>query len=505
MAKALMVQGTGSHVGKSILVAALCRIFHRQGYRVAPFKAQNMALNSFVTRDGGEMGRAQVVQAEAAGIEPTVDMNPVLIKPQTDIGAQVIIHGKVIGNFSAVEYHNYKREALKAVKESYNRLKKCYDLMVIEGAGSPAEINLKKNDIVNMRVARMAHAPVILVADIDRGGVFASLVGTMHLLTPRERAMVKGFVINKFRGDSTLLTSGLIQIKKRTGVKVLGVIPFFKDIYIPDEDSIALEKKPVCGAHNGVTIAVIKLPHISNFTDFDPLEREPGVTVNYIEPTDPIGHHDVIIIPGSKNTIEDLNFLKRNGYMEDIRGLKERGSIIVGICGGFQMLGRTIKDPGSVESSLGSIEGLGLLDMETRFSKKKATFQVEAEEMNRNGEDQFPETLRGYEIHMGRTKLMSGEPLFKISKKSGKRCAFFDGAVSQDGKVWGTYIHGLFDNDGFRKRFIRKVTRGTIPPPGGGSTFDYGDFKESQFDALADLIEESLDMNYIRKLVDLKI
>ena len=340
--------------------------------------------------------------------------------------------------------------------------------MLIEGAGSPAEINLKKNDIVNMRVARMAHAPVILVADIDRGGVFASLVGTMHLLTPGERAMVKGFVINKFRGDRTLLTSGLTQIKKRTGVKVLGVIPFFKDIYIPDEDSISLEKKPVIGDGNGVAIAVIKLPHISNFTDFDPLEREPGVTVHYIEPTERIGDHDVIIIPGSKNTIEDLSFLKRNGYLEDIQRLKERGSTIVGICGGFQMLGRTIQDSGGVESSLGAIEGLGLLDMETQFSKKKATFQVEAQEMNRDGEVQFPETLRGYEIHMGRTKIMKGKPLFKISKKSGKRCALFDGAVSPDGKVWGTYIHGIFDNDGFRRRFIGKITRGTMPSSGEG-------------------------------------
>jgi adenosylcobyric acid synthase len=503
VAKALMVQGTGSHVGKSVLVTALCRIFHRQGYRVAPFKAQNMALNSFVTRDGGEMGRAQVVQAEAAGREPTVDMNPVLIKPQTDIGAQVIIHGKVVGNFSAVEYHNYKQEALNAVRESYNRLKKSNELIVIEGAGSPAEINLKKNDIVNMRVARMAHAPVILVADIDRGGVFASLVGTMHLLTPRERAMVKGFVINKFRGDRTLLTSGLRDITRRTGVKVLGVVPYFKDIYIPDEDSIALEKKPVNGPGDGLAIAVIKLPHISNFTDFDPLEREPGVTVHYIEPTDPLGDHDVLIIPGSKNTIEDLNFLKRSGYVEAIKKLQKKGTTVVGICGGFQMLGRTIKDPGAVETTFGSIEGLGLLNMETVFSKKKATFQVEAEEMTLNGEGQSPETLRGYEIHMGRTKLMSGKPLFNIIKKSGRRCSHLDGAVSEDGKVWGTYMHGIFDNDGFRRRFIGKITKGAMPSPGGKGPFAYGTYKESQFDALADLVTESLDMNYIRKLTGL--
>jgi adenosylcobyric acid synthase len=253
----------------------------------------------------------------------------------------------------------------------------------------------------------------------------------------------------------------------------------------------------------GLAIAVIKLPHISNFTDFDPLEREPGVTVHYIEPTDRIGDHDVLIIPGSKNTIEDLSFLKRSGYVEDIKRLNEKGSTIVGICGGFQMLGRTIKDPAAVESRFGSIEGLGLLNMETIFSKKKATYQVEAEEMSRNGEDQSPETLRGYEIHMGRTKLMSGNPLFKISKKSGKRYSHFDGAVSQDGKVWGTYIHGIFDNDGFRRRFIGKITKGAMPSSEGQSTFAYGTYKEGQFDALADLITESLDMNYIRKLVDL--
>ena len=305
-----MVQGTGSHVGKSLLVTGLCRIFSQQGYRVAPFKAQNMALNSFVTEEGGEMGRAQVVQAEAARIKPTFDMNPVLIKPQTDIGAQVIIQGKVIGNFSAVEYHNYKKEAFNAVRESYRRLKGIYDLIVIEGAGSPAEINLKKNDIVNMRIAQLANAPVIIVADIDRGGVFASLVGTMELLTKRERERVKGFVINKFRGDLSLLTPGIRTIERKTGVKVLGVIPFFKDIYIPDEDSVSLEQKDDKLCENGLDVGIIKLPHISNFTDFDPLEREKDVSVSYIETADQIGDHEVLIIPGSKNTLEDLAYLK---------------------------------------------------------------------------------------------------------------------------------------------------------------------------------------------------
>ena len=474
MARALMIQGTGSHAGKSLLVTAFCRIFKQMGYRVAPFKAQNMALNSFITEEGGEMGRAQVVQAEAAGVTPSVDMNPVLIKPQSDIGAQVIIQGKVVGNYSAVEYHSYKKEAIKIVKESYKRLAKKFDLILIEGAGSPAEINLKRHDIVNMRVAQMADAPVLIVSDIDRGGVFASLIGTMELLTTSEKKRVKGFIINKFRGDLNLLKPGLAFIKRKTGIKVLGVIPLIKDIYIQDEDSVSLEKKFTMDTNGKLDIAVLNLPHISNFTDFDPLEREPGVTVHYIEPTDRIGDHDVLIIPGSKNTIEDLSFLKRSGYVEDIKRLNEKGSTIVGICGGFQMLGRTIKDPAAVESRFGSIEGLGLLNMETIFSKKKATYQVEAEEMSRNGEDQSPETLRGYEIHMGRTKLMSGNPLFKISKKSGKRCSHFDGAVSQDGKVWGTYIHGIFDNDGFRRRFIGKITKGAMPSSEGQSTFAYG-------------------------------
>ncbi|MCK5010205.1 MAG: cobyric acid synthase, partial [Deltaproteobacteria bacterium] len=290
MAKALMVQGTGAHVGKSLLVTAFCRILKQEGYRVAPFKAQNMALNSFVTKDGGEMGRAQVVQAEAARIEPSVDMNPILIKPQSDIGAQVIIHGRAVGNYSAIEYYQYKKEAIKSVRESYNRLSSNFDIILIEGAGSPAEINLKKHDIVNMKIARMAKAPVLIVSDIDRGGVFASLIGTMELLTESERDLVKGFIINKFRGDLDLLKPGLTFLKRKTGVKVLGVIPFFKDISIPDEDSISLEKKRSNIDRKGLDVAVVKLPHISNFTDFDPLEKENGVALRYVETAVELGN-----------------------------------------------------------------------------------------------------------------------------------------------------------------------------------------------------------------------
>jgi len=504
LARALMIQGTGSHVGKSLVVTAFCRIFQQRGYRVAPFKAQNMALNSFVTEDGGEMGRAQVVQAEAAGVKPSVDMNPILIKPQSDIGAQIIIQGRVVGNYSAVEYHQYKREAIKSVRESYTRLAKKFDLIMIEGAGSPAEINLKKHDIVNMKVAQLAKAPVLMVSDIDRGGVFASLIGTMELLTTTEKAWVKGFIINKFRGDLNLLKTGLTFLKKKTGVKVLGVIPFIKDIYIPDEDSISLEKKRSISREKGLDVTVVQLPHISNFTDFDPLEREESVALRYVKEAGEIGNPDVLIIPGSKNTIEDLHYLKTRGYVQEINRLKRNGSTIVGICGGFQMLGKTIKDYHGVESSQKSIEGLGLLDIETQFEKKKATYQIEAEEINLTGKGKSRDLLRGYEIHMGKTKLHTEKILFKIKKRSGKKCLVYDGAISRDRKVWGTYIHGIFDNDRFRRRFLNSINkRRKLPLPEVRRSFEYDSFKEEQYDKLADLIRKNLDMNLIYSMVNI--
>jgi adenosylcobyric acid synthase len=499
-----MVQGTGSHVGKSLLVTAFCRIFRQKGYRVAPFKAQNMALNSFVTEDGGEMGRAQVVQAEAAGITPSVDMNPVLIKPQSDTGAQVIIQGKVVGNYSAVEYHEYKKEALKAVKESYKRLSREFDLIVIEGAGSPVEINLKKNDIVNMRMARIAQAPVLIVSDIDRGGVFASCIGTWDLFEKHEKARVKGFIINKFRGDLTLLKPGLSFIKRKTGIPVLGVVPFLKDIYMPDEDSVSLEKKSVPASSYAIDIVVIKLPHISNFTDFDPLEREEEVSLRYVKDSADLGSPDVLIIPGSKNTIGDLHYLKESGYPEGIKRLKRKGTTIVGICGGFQMLGKTIADYHGVESSLGCIEGLGLLDIETQLERKKTTFQVEAIEINTNGKKNVSEVVRGYEIHMGKTKLNAVKSLFKINKRSGKKCAVNDGAFSKNGQVWGTYIHGIFDNDGFRRKFINRIhikKRGFLSKDMKG--FDYHALKEENYNKLADTVRNSIDMKRIYAVVDL--
>ncbi|MBN1546725.1 MAG: cobyric acid synthase [Syntrophaceae bacterium] len=498
-----MVQGTGSHVGKSLLVTALCRILKQEGYYVAPFKAQNMALNSYVTEDGGEMGRAQVVQAEAAEIKPTVDMNPILIKPQSDIGAQVIIQGRVVGNYSAVAYHHYKREAVQSVRDSYSRLSKEYDIILIEGAGSPAEINLKKHDIVNMTVAKMAGAPVLIVCDIDRGGVFASLVGTMELLTPNERDMVKGFVINKFRGDIDLLKPGLTFIKRKTGIGVLGVVPYLKDISIPDEDSVSLEKRRHPSDGNGLDVAVLKLPHISNFTDFDPLEKEKEVVLRYVETSSQLGHPDLLIIPGSKNTIDDLRYLKTGGYLKEIMRLKKGGCAIVGICGGFQMLGKRINDPYGVESSLKSIKGLGLFNMETQLEKRKSTYQVEAEEINRHENKKPTDVLRGYEIHMGQAIINNEKSLFLINKRSGQTCSVKDGAVSRDGKIMGTYIHGIFDNDGFRRRFLNHISRKRKASSTMADGFKFHAFKEEQYNRLADAIRNSLDMKVIAKLLKL--
>jgi len=501
VAKALMIQGTGSHVGKSMLVTALCRIFRQQGYRVAPFKAQNMALNSFVTGEGGEIGRAQAVQAEAAGIKASVHMNPVLIKPQTDCAAQVIIQGKVVGIYSAVAYHRFKMKAFNAVKESYARMTRLYDLIIIEGAGSPAEVNLKRNDIVNMRVAAMARAPVLLVADIDRGGVFASLVGTMELLSLREKQMIRGFLINKFRGDASLLTPGLTFLRRKTGVRVVGVIPFFRDIVIPDEDSVSLEDRKRSGAPGAVSIAVIRLPHISNFTDFEPLEGEADVAVRYVERLEELRACTAIIIPGSKNTIADLSWLMKSGCGAEILRHHERGGIIVGICGGFQMLGNLISDMHGVEGGRRTVKGLGLLSMETRFLRRKDTYQVEAEEMAPGGGGRPAERLKGYEIHAGKTVLRGATSRFLIRRRSGKACLRHDGAVSRDGRTWGTYIHGIFDNDGFRRRFIDGLKSEEAGAAAGSARLQYAAFKEEQLNRLAELVRDRLDMRFVERLI----
>ncbi|MBN2332016.1 MAG: cobyric acid synthase [Deltaproteobacteria bacterium] len=504
-AKLLMIQGTGSSVGKSILVAGLCRYFYRQGVAVAPFKAQNMALNSFITPEGHEMGRAQVVQAEACGLPPHVDMNPVLIKPNSDVGAQVIIHGAVHGTMSALAYHQYKAKAWEAVKASFTRLQSRYELIIIEGAGSPAEINLRDNDIVNMGLATSVRAPVLLVGDIDKGGVFASLVGTMELLAPAERSLVRGFVVNKFRGDQRLLQSGLDMIAARCGVPFVGVVPFFRDIYLPEEDGVAVEGygRTAVGADDGrLAIGVVKLPHIANFTDFDPLLHEPDVRLDYLMVDDVLEDYDLIILPGSKNTIDDLMVLQQAGLAERLRTFAARGGAIIGICGGYQMLGRRISDPHQVETTRGQVAGFGLLPVDTELAGEKVTVQS-------RGQLSIPLfslppglPVAGYEIHMGRTTLHEATtPLLEI-KKSGRLEEHYDGAITADGMIWGTYLHGIFDNDLFRSGFLqglRKHRHGVDRPAAAGDSFAVR--KEQGLDQLADLLIRSLDLAAIESII----
>ncbi len=485
-------------MGKSIITAGLCRIFKNMGLKVAPFKAQNMALNSAVTKEGGEIGRAQAIQAEACGIESSVHMNPVLLKPNSDMGSQVIIHGKVVSNMKAREYYTFKQTAWTAVCESYDRLAAEYDVIVIEGAGSPAEVNLKENDIVNMKVAEMSNAPVLLVSDIDRGGVFASLVGTMELLTQSEREMVCGFIINKFRGDKTLLEPGLEFIEKRTGVPVLGVIPYMRDMGIGEEDSVGLENTVVSrvGCAHQIKIGVIRLPHISNYTDFDSLQREQDVQLSYIQRPKEVDGLDLVIIPGSKNTIDDLLFLRETGLAEVIKRHYGNGKHLVGICGGYQILGLKVSDPYGVETEGVTEEGLGLLRVETVLLKEKVTANVEA--VSHPSSLILHPSVRGYEIHMGKTMLLGdAEPLFVIKKRNGNDIEISDGATTKDGRCWGTYIHGIFDNDEFRRNFLNGIRKEK-----GLDILDKTAKKEDDFDRLAGVLKENLDMEYILKMIE---
>ncbi|MFA5144556.1 MAG: cobyric acid synthase [Candidatus Omnitrophota bacterium] len=501
--KALQICGTGSGVGKSVIVSALCRIFLEDGYKVCPFKAQNMALNSFVTKGGGEIGRAQAVQAQACRIEPTVDMNPILIKPTHDTKAQIILRGRPLKNMSAIEYVRYKKKAKKIVLGSYQRLADKYDLVVIEGAGSPAEVNLKAHDIVNMRMAKAAGAPVILVGDIDKGGVLAWIVGTLELLTKEERKMIKGIIINKFRGDKRLLKGALSFLEKKTGIRILGVIPYFhpsgpKGIRIPEEDSVPLDerrpeaRKPVAGL---IDIAVISLPHMSNFTDFDALENEPDVRLRYCIAKHELGNPDLIIIPGTKNTIEDLNYLKKTGLAEKIVSvIKNHPSThLIGICGGYQILGQRIRDQHKTESRKKEIAGLGLLPIVTNFKEEKILSQVRARDINSGLE------VSGYEIHHGRTQILKGcRPVFQIIKRQGKKINNFDGASVESGRIWGTYIHGVFDEDGFRGDFLSRLRlEKGWPRRIKTAKFDV----DKEFDKLARLVRDNIDMGLLYKIV----
>lgn len=505
MAKALMIQGTGSGAGKSLITTALCRIFRDEGVSVSPFKAQNMALNSYITIEGGEIGRAQALQAEAARIEPSVDMNPVLLKASGERGSQVIIHGKVHSTMKAKEYYAFKKSAWEAVKDSFERLSKKYDLIIIEGAGSPAEINLMDVDIVNMKVARHAKSPVILVGDIDKGGVFASLYGTIKLLGKDSRP-IKAFIINKFRGDLEILNPGLEMIKERTNRPVIGVLPYIKDIGLPEEDGLSLSQKTEVRSQKSeavpIKIVVVKLQYISNFTDFDPFLYEPDIELLYSNSPADIENADIVIIPGTKNTVKDLLFLRERRLDESIKRAYSKGIQIIGMCGGYQMLGKKIYDPYCVESNHKEIDGIGLLNIETAFEKTKVTAQVEAE-ISEIGEWGLGITLKGYEIHMGISRGDVG--LFRIKRITSKlqnfhNSALFDGSINNN--CWGTYIHGIFENDSFRRAIINDARRKKNLSP-ISSTISYLEIKDRAINNLANIVKENIDMDFIRRLIKL--
>ncbi len=483
MAKYLMFQGTSSHVGKSILTAALCRNFFRAGVHVAPFKAQNMALNSYVTADGLEMGRAQVAQADAAGLAPIVEMNPVLLKPTGNSTSQVIINGKPIGVMSAAEYHQgYALKAFDAVKSALEKLSAEFELIVIEGAGSPAEVNLKANDIVNMRVAKYLNAPVILVADIDRGGALASIVGTLELLDEDERELVKGIVINKFRGDVNLFLPAVEFLENKTGKPVLGILPYIEKIGVDDEDSVSLDDKISSGGE--INIAVIRLGKLSNFTDFDSLAGEVDVNLFYAKTADEIDAADVIILPGSKNTSEDLIFLRENKFAEKILQQAKSGTPIIGICGGFQMLGEKIFDPLQTESVHVELDGLKLLPIETTFSREKFTRQVTIDKVDFEflGEKICAENLNGYEIHAGKTSNLSDKIFVREN-------------------IFGTYVHGIFDNDKFRRQFLNSIRRKKNLPP-IENLRNLRAERQKNYDRLAKIVRENLNMELLQKIID---
>lgn len=505
MANYIMMMGTSSHVGKSILATAMCRILYRKGRKVVPFKAQNMALNSYVTRDGDEMGRAQVAQAEAAGMEPMVDMNPVLLKPTGNAASQVIIMGKPVGNMSAREYHRgYSLKAFDAVKEALGRLDKEYDTIVIEGAGSPAEINLKANDIVNMRVAKYLQAPVLLIADIDRGGALASLVGTLELLDEEERALVKGLVINKFRGDVTLLTPAIDFLEKKTGKPVLGVVPHIDQMGIDDEDSVSLEEKQAAPTEGDIRIAVIQTPKISNFTDFDALAHEEDVALYYVKAVEDLGEPDVIMLPGSKNTTEDMLYLGKSGLGEKILAHAKAGKAVIGICGGYQMLGEVIRDPQHTESQNDEAAGLGLLGMETVFASEKLTSQVVAQcqALHFMGQSISADNLQGYEIHMGHTAFTreADNHPFTVCQRRGKACASQEGTANAAGNVFGTYIHGVFDNDVFRRSVLNAI-RHSKGLEALANTRNVMAEKQQAYEHLADVVENALDMEKLYQIM----
>lgn len=497
-AETLMFQGTGSHVGKSILTAAACRLLRRRGIRVAPFKGMNMSNNAFVTRDGGEMAVAQAAQARACGVEPHVDMNPVLLKTMSDQTCQVIVRGRPIGSFHASELRGVRGRLLEEIQGALRRVMDSYEFVVIEGAGSPAEVNLQETDLANMAVARMAGAPVVLAADIERGGVFAQIIGTLELLRPEDRERVKGFVINKFRGDSSLLDSGVKWLEERTGRPVLGVLPFFEGLSVPEEDALAgpLQKSSIGTGYRvpgtGLRIEIIRYPTIANFTDFEPLQREPGVEVEYVTAPPAGGPAPaLVILPGSKSTMADLAWLKRRGFVPYIERRLREGVEVLGVCGGFQMLGESLQDPGRVESQTVSMEGLGLLPTDTLFLSSKVTAQVKGTHVESG------EKIAGYEIHAGRLNgARQGKGVFRLRERSGAPVDEMDGCSRPDLPVWGTYLHGLFDEPGYRRFFLDHLRkRAGLPPLPVGFAAETVD----PYDDLADRVLPHLKLEKVFK------
>ncbi len=493
MTPALMMLGTHSNAGKSLLATAFCRILARKGVRVAPFKSQNMSNNAGVTPDGGEMGRAQIVQAEAAGIYAHTDMNPVLLKPEGNRRSQVVLNGRMAGQIEAGNWMETKARLWGEVTAAYDRLASRYDVVVMEGAGSPAEINLKAGDIVNLRMAQYAGASCLLVGDIDRGGVFAALAGTMLLLEPEERLLVRGFLINRFRGDPALLGDGLAMLKERAfGVPTLGVIPFLPDLRIADEDAVPLERDRATTAplaEGQLDVAVISLPRIANFDEFDALEVEPGVMLRYVARPEALGHPAAVILPGTKATLADLSWLRERGLDEAILAAHRQGTQVVGICGGYQMAGEWLTDALGVEGARGErAAGLGLLPVGTQFSAEKETHQVQMK---------LPdgEAVRGYEIHTGESIVGEGTlPFGEIIVRSDQAVRIADGARSKDGSVWGTYVHGVFENDGFRHGWLRGLGW-------SGPVVATAALRNGEYDRLADAVEEAVDWAAVEALI----
>lgn len=494
MAKNIMFQGTGSTVGKSIITAAICRVFNDEGYKVAPFKSQNMALNSFVTVNGKEMGRAQVVQAESARVEPMVEMNPVLLKPTSDMGSQVVVNGQVYKNLSASKYYDHKKYLMSEVRKSYDVLDQAFDVIVIEGAGSPAEINLRKNDIVNMGLAEEVDSPVVLIGDIDKGGVFASIYGTYKLLSESEQNRIKGYVINKFRGDVKLLEPGIEMFKEHLPIPCLGVVPW-SDIRVDDEDSVTdrftkKEEAPI-------QIGVVRLPYLSNFTDFTVLDMEDDVSVRYIIEPEEFDEVDMIVIPGSKSTIKDLEYLKEKSVDQSILRAKKKGKYIMGICGGYQMMGLRVSDPFKVETDAGEIDGLGLINIETVMAKDKHTVQSEGQVINSPfGVEQTQTLVKGYEIHMGISRLLDEvKPFIKLES------GHIDGAITDDGRVFGSYLHGIFDHQSFRDAILGKLR--ADKGLNHTESKDYETLKEDAYNDLAELARTHMAIDKLKEIAGL--